>query len=430
MSFDALESSQASGQPVELYKFSRSGGIVTELEVFRQDFSDYANTAAFLAEWIEDTDGAATATMTWDLDATHVVAGETISAHVNVTGSATPGDAYKVVLTIPGFVPGRTYSFRRQAYATEIVAGLPANQFNSLASNVVADISGNLELVLRFTTPDGGTFDVDIWFGDVHVVDTTIGEATDVFYTSADATIAYDGDDYLPAIITRGVIDAGGQEIRDSNLELRLPSEHEVAGWFAITTDQRPVTVTMYRVHRTDLTDAITPDVTRVTKIRFEGKSCILTCATAGLRVLNRETPRQFFSIACNHVLYSDRCGVSKVARTLAATVVTNVSSDGLQVTVTGVDAYAVDRVVVGCFVSGVLAPHGRQPVTIVGQAGDVLTLIRPIPGLAVDDVVDVIEGCARSVAACNAHNNIENYGGFPGIPVRNPFDPTGRGIT
>jgi hypothetical protein len=140
------------------------------LVVWREHFDAYADDAAFLAAWVEGAGGAAT--MTWDLDNTHVVSGESISAHVHVEGTANPGDEYGVTLTKTGLTPGASYTFKRQPYATEIVAGLPANQFNQLSSTVTADASGSVDLTLRFTTPAGGSFDADIWFGDVHLEQT------------------------------------------------------------------------------------------------------------------------------------------------------------------------------------------------------------------------------------------------------------------
>jgi hypothetical protein len=47
-----------------------------------------------------------------------------------------------------------------------------------------------------------------------------------------------------------------------------------------------------------------------------------------------------------------------------------------------------------------------------------------------VGSIVDVTEGCSHTTDAClTQFNNLDRYGGFAGIPLRNPFDPSGRGL-
>jgi hypothetical protein len=46
--------------------------------------------------------------------------------------------------------------------------------------------------------------------------------------------------------------------------------------------------------------------------------------------------------------------------------------------------------------------------------------------GLAIGDEVTVSPGCAHTQAVCNdVYSNGENYGGFPFMPRKNPFDGT-----
>jgi hypothetical protein len=179
------------------------------------------------------------------------------------------------------------------------------------------------------------------------------------------------------------------------------------------------------------LADARTPEIAQVVGSRFENATCVLTCSPLGIRQLAREAPRQRFSIGCNHVLYGSGCGLLKVFFTLSEAEVTAISGDGLTVTVDGVATYATTRVVAGCFIRGLLTPRVGTAQTILDQSGDDLILAAPITGLEVGSIVDVTEGCSHSAESCNTQfDNIARYGGFAGIPIRNPFDPAGRGLS
>jgi hypothetical protein len=159
---------------------------------YRQPFEDYADDTAFQAAWVPSQIGTATAT--WTLDGTHTADGAGVAAHLHIVGSTNPGDQYAATLTKTGLTPGGSYRFLRQAYADEVVAGLPANQFNTLASILTADASGNVDLVLRFTTPGGGTFDTLIWFDDITLQAEWDGQATKPVSVLIDAGVLYVGE--------------------------------------------------------------------------------------------------------------------------------------------------------------------------------------------------------------------------------------------
>ncbi len=75
-----------------------------------------------------------------------------------------------------------------------------------------------------------------------------------------------------------------------------------------------------------------------------------------------------------------------------------------------------------GYFVAGLVSTLDGQRM-IVGQAGDALTLIAPLPILAAGMSVELFAGCDHATATCQARfNNLAHYGGFPFIPGKNPF--------
>lgn len=59
----------------------------------------------------------------------------------------------------------------------------------------------------------------------------------------------------------------------------------------------------------------------------------------------------------------------------------------------------------------------------IVGHAGANLTLMAPLPGLAAGMSAKLYAGCDRSLSVCGSRfDNVVNFGGFPWIPLKNPF--------
>jgi len=61
---------------------------------------------------------------------------------------------------------------------------------------------------------------------------------------------------------------------------------------------------------------------------------------------------------------------------------------------------------------------------SIVAHSGANLTLTRPVPEFAVGSQIRLYPGCDHTKGTCNTKfNNLDNFGGFPWIPIRNPFD-------
>ena len=143
-----------------------------DIVIWRQHFEDYADDAAFLLDWVPSQTGSATAT--WELSGTHTVDGTGVAAHLNLAGAVSEGDIYAVTKTLTpaeaaSLQASHSYGFKRQAWASVQIAGLPAEQFNQLSTTVTTDASGNVDLVLRVTIVSGGTIDWDVWFDDVHL---------------------------------------------------------------------------------------------------------------------------------------------------------------------------------------------------------------------------------------------------------------------
>jgi hypothetical protein len=110
---------------------------------------------------------------------------------------------------------------------------------------------------------------------------------------------------------------------------------------------------------------------------------------------------------------------------TLAAANVVSVS--GNDIGVSGVGAAGA-----GFFDGGfVKTPAGGNDDArlILASSGDTLTLLLPFSVDVLGTDVDVFAGCTHDLAICSSKfDNVVNYGGFPFIPRKNPFNSTLRG--
>jgi hypothetical protein len=118
----------------------------------------------------------------------------------------------------------------------------------------------------------------------------------------------------------------------------------------------------------------------------------------------------------CPHVLYGSACGVDKSE---FETVTTVSAVTGLTLTVGTLPAYTYG----GGFVERD-AVYGVERRFIESHTGSALLLTQSFAGIAVSDEVRVYPGCNHTLSACDGQfDNALNYGGFVGIPSKNPFE-------
>lgn len=230
-------------------------------------------------------------------------------------------------------------------------------------------------------------------------------------YTSGQVAVDYQSETYQPASISRGGLEQGN-ELGRLGIEIRVPRDLSVVSLFLAAPPEGVVSVTIYRRHADDA-EFITYWKGRVSGSRLTGSEATLKCEPIASS-LKRPGLRAHYQLLCRHVLYSSGCGALKdsfrVDGTLAA-----VSGVAVQVAAA---ASQPD----GYFVGGMLAtPLGAR--MIVGHIGVDLTLVAPMVGLAPGDAVQLYAGCDHTTTHCkDRFNNLDNYGGFPFIPLKNPF--------
>ena len=236
------------------------------------------------------------------------------------------------------------------------------------------------------------------------------------FLTPHEFNVDLDGDLYASISIERNEL-ALGAEAAKSALELKLPPDcalvrHLLAS--SLTGDTTSVTLRIGR--RDDWSDywwlSGTRWMGRVLGVEIADDQARIRCESAQVS-LKRIGLRRLYSRKCSHVLYSTACGATPIT---ASVVVAEVN--GRNVELEGGVPGSVSGGVAGGWLQ---TPDGARHM-IVSDYGSGVELLYPV---AIEPGTEVLltVGCDHSTATCQTRfNNLDNYGGFPAIPVKNPF--------
>lgn len=242
----------------------------------------------------------------------------------------------------------------------------------------------------------------------------TIG-ATVYRYTSAEDTVTYSANDYLPRPMDRTSPSLSSGEGGRQQLELTLPKDDPVASRYIGIVPATRVELEILRFHRGDSPNGYVLWKGRITSARFErqGTVCKLSSVSSE-SALSRPTPGRKYQGLCNHVLYDSLCQVVKATFTHSGTVT---AESGRTITVSGLSGKGAD------WALGGTVTIGSEFRLITAQSGDTITLQVAFPSTVVGTSVDVLAGCDHTLATCNSKfSNAINYGGFPFVPTRNPI--------
>lgn len=236
------------------------------------------------------------------------------------------------------------------------------------------------------------------------------------FLTPHEFDVDLDGTLYLSQPIQRNEL-ALGAEAAKSALELKLPPSCELVRHLLATSLTGDTTSITLRIARRDTWGDYwwvsgTRWMGRVLGVDIAEELARIRCESAQVS-LKRIGLRRLYSRKCSHVLYSPACGASPITDT---GIVVNVY--GRHVELDG----GVPASVSGGLAGGWLeTPEGARHM-IVSEFGSGVELLYPFviePGTEVQLTV----GCDHSTATCESRfGNLDNYGGFPATPSKNPF--------
>lgn len=236
------------------------------------------------------------------------------------------------------------------------------------------------------------------------------------YLTPHEFDVDLDGTPYTSLSIERNEL-ALGAEAAKSALELKLPPSCDLVRHLlaaSLTGDTTSVTL---RIGRRDNWGDYwwlsgTRWIGRVLGVEINADAARIRCESAQVS-LKRIGLRRLYSRQCSHVLYSSACGASPITGSAFVLDVygRNVELDG-----------GVPGSVSGGLAGGWLqTPDGARHM-IISDDGSSVELLYPVVIESGTEVLLTV-GCDHSTATCQSRfDNLDNYGGFPAIPAKNPF--------
>jgi uncharacterized phage protein (TIGR02218 family) len=180
------------------------------------------------------------------------------------------------------------------------------------------------------------------------------------------------------------------------------------------------VTLTVHRIHRNPLDGTLSGQIVTWTgtiiDINRENGEAQIRCQNTR-SALNKVGLRRKYGANCAHFLYRAACGVSKA----------DFRDEGSALAISGqsIQIGGTPTRGAGWYVNG-LAEWSGQVRMIIGSddaAQPTLQLIAPFDGITVGQPVSISAGCDRTHKTCkDKFNNVDRFGGFPYIPVKNVF--------
>lgn len=242
-------------------------------------------------------------------------------------------------------------------------------------------------------------------------------------YTSQSAPVTVGGFEFTPRPITR-TNPKISEEQAGVQLTITLPASDDVPMQYLGIAPAVRMSVTIFRQHRTDTPtpEFITYWKGFVSNVRFRNKQAQMTCEPIQ-SLSGREIPRHDYGALCGHVLFDTGCKVIKADFSDAVTV-DSISASGDELVL---DSLSTARPADSTFYTGGYVERANGDRRLILEytfATDTVRILLPFEGLEVGETVTARAGCAHDVDTCkDKFNNVINYGGFPWVPLTNPFE-------
>lgn len=234
-------------------------------------------------------------------------------------------------------------------------------------------------------------------------------------YTNCANTVLYNALNFIPSSIKRDNVKQTTDTFKDS-MKVVFPRGDVFAAQFLGFAPEAVTTVTIYRGHYGD------PDKQfivywkgRIVGAKTSGNQVEVQCESI-FTSIKRPGLRARYEYGCRRTLYMRGCNVDKEAFKYRGNV--TAITGGLNV-----DVYGASNKPDGYYTGGMIIDANGVPRFIINHVGNVVTLTRPLHELSVGDTVALYPGCDHLKETCkNKFNNLDNFGGFPWIPSKNPY--------
>lgn len=245
-------------------------------------------------------------------------------------------------------------------------------------------------------------------------------------YTNVDQPLTffegdpYDEVTYLPVAISDGGFKQGGSDQND--LTVSLPANLPVAEMYKNTKPSGKLWLTIRAWHYGEAdTEQQIQWLGTVTNVILADRATATVSCRSIAGTYDRNGLRLVWQRTCPHVLYGIGCYVDKTAHEYPREIAT---INGTNFTCTS-HAEPEEGSFSGGFLEWIDGNGNLQARAIETQTGNDFLVFGTTAGLEVGMDVTLYPGCDRSTTVCKLFNNLPNYGGFPHLPGKSPFDGT-----
>jgi uncharacterized phage protein (TIGR02218 family) len=243
-------------------------------------------------------------------------------------------------------------------------------------------------------------------------------------FTPFQRDVTWSGLNYTATTISRSKTGASIEDVA-GQVTITTTIDNPVAAKFIPNV---PGSVGSVRILRAHINDPAEETVLSfegfIANVTLDGELEAKILCNPNTKIFDRAAPRFTYMGLCNHILYDARCKVDISLFDFTGLVSAVVGND---ITVNGASGLGA-----GFFVGGFARfPAGstEDARMILAQSGDTMTLLLPFAETILGSDIDLFAGCDHSLAICESKfANVINYGGFPFVPRKNPFNTRLRG--
>ena len=237
-------------------------------------------------------------------------------------------------------------------------------------------------------------------------------------YTNAENDVVVLGQLYLSAAISDNGLTLSGDSQND-DFNITMPATAEFTTLFQGPMPGETIYCTVRLINRGDTQAPVAwvgtvKQGTRKDKLSFE-----VTCKALSSS-LNRNGLRLAWGRGCPHALYDRGCQANPAAFAVAVQIQ---GLTGATVTSSSFESLPHNYLSGGYIEFEILAGVTERRA-IEAHGGNYIMLLGTTEGLSTMDWIVVYPGCDRTSSTCQGKfNNLSNYGGFPHLPNKSPFD-------
>jgi uncharacterized phage protein (TIGR02218 family) len=237
-------------------------------------------------------------------------------------------------------------------------------------------------------------------------------------YAVADDDVTVGETVYTALSATNESITQSGDTTQDE-FKITVPITLTIAQMYLNSAPSTRLNVRVRRVHAGD-TEAPVVWVGVLDRVKaISDAEAEIYCRNA-LASLRRGGLRLTWSRQCTHMLFDKQCTRNRAFFNRTATVL---SIAGSVVTAPGLAGTPVGALLAG-YLEWTTADGFIERRTITDDQDGIVTLLGGAASLTAGMSVTGYYGCVRTPEMCqDTFSNLPNYGGFPHIPSRNPFD-------